>query len=251
MNKFLNRSLFAATMLISGAAVLFAAPEISVDSANFDMGTIREGAQNVLEHTYIVKNTGNDTLKISRVKPSCGCTAVGHDSVIAPGKTGNVSAKVKIAQFKPGNIKKYVTIYSNAKKHPELTVSIACHLQSELNIEPSYIRLVTDEKRMLKKTLTIVTNKPDLVINSVNFREEGRSTSGPAWQENLPINFSHTLTKTDTKHPDDFVEFKLEISLAVPAGEELSMGGTFEISTNHPTKSTVSLNGNLEPPEKK
>ncbi|MBN1577001.1 MAG: DUF1573 domain-containing protein [Chitinispirillaceae bacterium] len=48
---------------------LSAAPMIKVDSANFDMGIIKEGAQKSIKHTFIVKNTGDETLIIEKVKP--------------------------------------------------------------------------------------------------------------------------------------------------------------------------------------
>lgn len=69
MHKALSRVLF----LFAGSALfalsVSAAPMIKVDSANFDMGTIKEGEQKSIKHTFIVTNTGTDTLKIEKVKP--------------------------------------------------------------------------------------------------------------------------------------------------------------------------------------
>ena len=55
------------TLLV--AFSLPAAPMISVDSANFDFGTIREGEQKSVKHTFKIKNSGDDTLVIDKVKP--------------------------------------------------------------------------------------------------------------------------------------------------------------------------------------
>ena len=55
------------TLLV--AFSLPAAPKISVDSANFDFGTILEGEQKSVKHTFIIKNNGDDTLRIEKVKP--------------------------------------------------------------------------------------------------------------------------------------------------------------------------------------
>ena len=46
-----------------------AAPMISVDSADFNIGTIREGEQKSIKHTFKITNTGDDTLIIEKVKP--------------------------------------------------------------------------------------------------------------------------------------------------------------------------------------
>ena len=50
-------------------AAILAAPMISVDSVNFDIGTIREGEMKVVKHTFKVKNTGDSALVIQQVKP--------------------------------------------------------------------------------------------------------------------------------------------------------------------------------------
>lgn len=50
-------------------AALFSAPAISVDSVNFDIGTIHEGEMKSVKHTFKVKNTGDSVLIIEKVKP--------------------------------------------------------------------------------------------------------------------------------------------------------------------------------------
>jgi hypothetical protein len=55
--------LFAFSLPVAGAA------KIKVDSAHFDMGTIREGEKKSISHTFLIKNTGDDTLRIQKVKP--------------------------------------------------------------------------------------------------------------------------------------------------------------------------------------
>lgn len=252
MNRYVRNAFFSGTLVLSSVAALFAAPEISVDSANFDMGIINEGSQTSVKHTFKIKNTGNETLKIDRVKPSCGCTAVGHDSVIAPGKEGNVTAEVKLTGFRPGKLHKYVTVYSNAKKTPELALSIICNLRAELNIEPQYLHLVADKSGNVTQTFTIVTNKADLVVSDVKFKEDAKNgDQGVAWQNDLPITFSHTLTKTANVHPDGFVEYTLATSLTLPANSATNMYGKFNIATNHPKKSSIELSATIETPKER
>ncbi|MBN1756946.1 MAG: DUF1573 domain-containing protein [Chitinispirillaceae bacterium] len=66
---FLAKKLMAigyGTLLVTMS--LSAAPMISVDSADFDIGIIREGEQKSIKHTFKIKNTGKDTLIIEKVK---------------------------------------------------------------------------------------------------------------------------------------------------------------------------------------
>jgi hypothetical protein len=50
-------------------ASAFSEPRIQVDEANVDAGVFKEGAVEVVEHAFTVRNTGDDTLVIQRVKP--------------------------------------------------------------------------------------------------------------------------------------------------------------------------------------
>jgi hypothetical protein len=55
--------------LSAGAFAAFSAPEISVDTATYDLGVIYEGKRDSAMHTFKVKNTGDSVLLIKSVKP--------------------------------------------------------------------------------------------------------------------------------------------------------------------------------------
>jgi len=55
--------------LMGGMSVAFASPQISVDSATFELGTIYDGALPSATHVFKVKNTGDSVLRIQQVKP--------------------------------------------------------------------------------------------------------------------------------------------------------------------------------------
>ena len=82
------------------------------DSA-FDWGSVLQGE--VVIHEFEIKNSGGAPLKIERVKPSCGCTTVDFDKVIAPGATGKVTLKVDTKKFS-GRIKKTAKVITNTNK---------------------------------------------------------------------------------------------------------------------------------------
>lgn len=77
----------------------------------YDFGTVKEGTK--VKHTYKVKNTGSAPLKITQVKPSCGCTASSWTKEeIAPGATGDIEIELNTAG-KNGTIKKSITVTGN------------------------------------------------------------------------------------------------------------------------------------------
>jgi hypothetical protein len=55
--------------LTAGAFAASKAPEISVDTATYDLGVIYEGKRDSAMHTFKVKNTGDSVLVIKSVKP--------------------------------------------------------------------------------------------------------------------------------------------------------------------------------------
>ena len=64
--------------------------QISSDELTYNFGTIAE-ADGLASHTFVVKNTGDSPLVITRITASCGCTQPEWTKApIAPGKTGNV-----------------------------------------------------------------------------------------------------------------------------------------------------------------
>lgn len=87
-------------------------PLISFAETKFDFGTIKEGE--VVKHTFSFKNTGNQTLIISEVKVTCGCTTPDWTRTpVAPGQTGYITAQFN-STGKPGQNHKVITVVSNS-----------------------------------------------------------------------------------------------------------------------------------------
>ncbi|MDO5576229.1 MAG: DUF1573 domain-containing protein [Fibrobacter sp.] len=223
---------------------IFAGPMISIDNKDHDFGTVREGEIKEFIHVYKVKNTGDKDLIIKSIRPGCGCTAVAFDSVIAPGKEGNIEGKMKSSAVK-GTFKKYITVNSNSEKDSILQLSLAGTIKEDLRVTPNYITIKKPSgNNAWKTTLTINTNKKDLKINEVSFVSHDQSNKGPSWQASLPVNFDYTLRKLDKQESDDYFAFNLDLSVMF-AGESTTHG-KFIIKTNHPKKPEVTINGFIE-----
>lgn len=72
--------LFAAALgwvLFLGCSLL-AAPKLVIDNPEFDFGYAPQKAK--ISHTFWLKAAGDDSLKIIKVKPGCGCTKAPLDS---------------------------------------------------------------------------------------------------------------------------------------------------------------------------
>lgn len=104
---------------VSGQAV---GPKISTMEKNFDFGKISQG-EYVL-HDFIITNTGDDVLKIEKVRASCGCTAAKPDKdVLKPGESTKVHVEFN-TRGRKGKQRKYIYIYSNDSQMPELRLKL-------------------------------------------------------------------------------------------------------------------------------
>ena len=92
--------------------------EISFDKSTHDYGQIEKSANG--ECVFVFTNTGNQPLKISNAKGSCGCTVPQWPrEEKAPGSTGEI--RVRYDTKRVGVINKSVTIQSNAMNSDNIT----------------------------------------------------------------------------------------------------------------------------------
>jgi rhodanese-related sulfurtransferase len=114
-------SLVALTLIL-GCAVL-AAPDIQVDSAVHDFGSVVEGV--VVTHTFVLANSGDQRLTITRVYTSCGCTTTGlPKKTLAPGESVNLDAMFDTLGYGGRTVIKTIYVESNDPKTPKLVLEI-------------------------------------------------------------------------------------------------------------------------------
>ena len=99
-------------------------PKVSVSPESFDFGSIKEGS--IVNKEFIVKNEGTDTLKISRVRASCGCTAANRKkTVLAPGEETSMNVTFNSAR-RAGQQKKHVYTKVRVLLFPRLLALKTC-----------------------------------------------------------------------------------------------------------------------------
>ena len=86
--------------------------KIRFDQKNYKFGSVKE-EDGPITHEFQFTNTSSDTILISRVKASCGCTtpAWSKDAVL-PGEKGFVQARYN-PRNRPGPFKKSLTVNTN------------------------------------------------------------------------------------------------------------------------------------------
>jgi len=154
------------------AASVFADPAIKIPDATFNFGRVAQNAK--VGHLFWIKSTGNDTLRVTKVVPGCGCTQMPlKDSVLGPGdstelevifSTKGFKGYVTKAPYIETNVndeKTYVKIYAECMSEEDSTTTVRV-VPGRLDV--SQFR----DKPRRKSTFTIInTTDADLEITKI------------------------------------------------------------------------------------
>jgi len=107
---------------------VIASPEVELSETEFSFGRVSQ--QVTIFHTFWIRSTGDDTLRIEKVDPGCGCTkAPLEKDVLAPGDSTRLSIQLSTRRYK-GNVNKRPNIITNASED-RLFIQIYCEPQSD------------------------------------------------------------------------------------------------------------------------
>lgn len=122
------KTLVCVALVIIWAGAAVGAPAIVATPSSGEV-TVESGA--LVTQTYTLTNSGDETLSITRVLASCGCTTTTlAKSQLAPGESVDLTAKIDTKGF-AGKVIKTVTVQSNDPVQPNLI------LRETINILPS------------------------------------------------------------------------------------------------------------------
>lgn len=238
MSRVIQFSTFA--LLLSVVAVS-AKPVIEFNTREFDAGAFAEGSKDKIEAVFIVKNTGEDTLKLTGVKPSCGCTVVKYDSLIAPGASTEIKSSVNI-RGRGGMLSKSVTVVSNAPNDSIVRLTIKANIIEILSSSVSFIDMTGVNKKQ-KQSLQLTSKKKDLKIADVSFTSTPRSAADGKTEKPYTVKINFTLTATDTTRTDDMTTFRLELE---PVTGAYLSDGDLVITTNNSDRKELRLRGRVD-----
>jgi len=103
--------LLGCLLLVVWGVVAMATPEITVDQPEYDFGSI--GLGYMVKHTFILQNTGDQTLEIVYVRAWCGCTATELPTeFLAPGESVPLEVQVLADRGTWKNVK--IDVHTNA-----------------------------------------------------------------------------------------------------------------------------------------
>ena len=121
--------LFVFLLTIGTSLLATAAVELSVDNAQFDFGSVMEGS--FVIHKFVLTNTGDESLTITRVHAPCGCTTTALDkSTLKPGDSVELQAVFDTAGYGGRTVTKGIDVYVNENDLPILTLKMTGEVKS-------------------------------------------------------------------------------------------------------------------------
>lgn len=126
--------LLACVLSITGSASAASWADQLFQEVSKDFGSAPRGP--ALQHSFILKNTTSDTVRITTLRVSCGCvTATAPKNLLRPGEEGVIQVRMDTTRFQGV---KSVTIYVNfdQPKHEEVRLWVRANGRDDVNLVP-------------------------------------------------------------------------------------------------------------------
>ncbi|MDA3844340.1 MAG: DUF1573 domain-containing protein [Candidatus Kapabacteria bacterium] len=173
------RQIFILTLLIflTGMSAATAQPKLEILGGNtYNWGKVSLD-KSPLKTNITIKNSGTALLKISRVKPACGCTTAPLDKTdLQPGETATMNITLNLGKA-GGPMQKAVLIYSNDPYNDLTTLMLKCDIWLPLRLSKKFFGLnmmTVGVEKSVKITLTNQTQKTVTLSNVRVTPDSGR-----------------------------------------------------------------------------
>ncbi|SYZ73498.1 exported hypothetical protein [Candidatus Zixiibacteriota bacterium] len=101
-------------------------PSLAIDSRSFDFGSVPSDFRII--HIYKVRNTGDETLHISKLEPNCDCTSASiADTLIPPGGSSDLRLTFVTRDYY-GTTSKKLAIRSNDAQNPVFEIEYLANI---------------------------------------------------------------------------------------------------------------------------
>jgi hypothetical protein len=211
--------LFLIASFLLSAAALMAQPKIEiVGGATHDWQTV-SSKDSPLKAKISIRNSGDEILRITDVKPTCGCTTAPLDKdSLAPGEEATLDVSLRIGS-RSGKVHKSIRVMSNDPKNKMEIIHLKALVRNPVDITPmsyfafnemevgseseSKLKITNNSKKTLKIT-DIKTNPKALMINLKGEKtlKPGESYTMIARATPDKEGYFRGTVKFHTSHPD-------------------------------------------------
>ena len=138
--------LYLTLLLGFGASSIsgYAAPKLACDEPEYQFGEL--DSSETVKHNFVIRNEGDEPLKITRVRTDCGCTLARlKDKTLAPGEQTTLLSTLSL-KGRHGKQRKRITLETN---DPSQDLNRQC------------LKIITDCDTMKEVSVPICIKGPD------------------------------------------------------------------------------------------
>ena len=115
-------------------------PRVEAIDPVYDFGKVYRGT--VVQHTFTLRNAGDDVLKIEGIQKDCGCTVAKiEQQAILPGGEMDVDVKINTIGLDEGPLEKSVRIQTDDRGEPETILTMRGELMVTARMDPPSIKI--------------------------------------------------------------------------------------------------------------
>lgn len=195
-----------------------------------DFGKMVKGESG--SHTFVLRNSGDEPLRVAGIKPSCGCTVAEFDRVIPPGGEGNVTAVLDTMTV-TGKVSSALEVFVEGHQTAMATLELRAEVVPKLLAHPGYARWIYvqhEEEGTISNTLVSVDGAEFDVLSveapmpaiDVSFRpatpeERTEKATGSQWRldatldSQAPVGAISGYLTVHTNHPQQ-KEMRIPVS---------------------------------------
>jgi uncharacterized protein (DUF58 family) len=180
---FMVQRLFAMlAMVLVTMSTAIAQPKLEiVGGETYDWGKTRAPKEGHLEAEIKMKNVGNKALRLTEVRPGCGCTKTDPDKFdLKPGEVSTMKVKLNISPSQAGSITKNITVSwadlagNDAYKAYKSTSNTPLPEGADTTIRSQYIWLKADLKIGQEQSAKVeITNNSDEMVVLSDWTTDG------------------------------------------------------------------------------
>ena len=206
-------------------------PKLVLQQNEYNFGDIVQGE--VVSHVFVLSNSGGDLLKISSVRPSCGCTAaMPENSELEPGESTNLNVSFN-SKGRMGAQKKLVRIETNDPENPQQIITIKANVVAEGNKLADMPVLDFSETQYDFGTI----EEGKVVEHTFKFQNSGKATLNIS-DIKTSCGCTAALVSNDKIGPGEVGTLKVELDTKNRKGK---MSRTITITSNDPKEPTKIL----------
>ncbi len=193
--------------------------KIAFSETMWDFGYVPKTGKVV--HTYQIKNVGEDTLKIAKVRATCGCTSAPLSKQnLAPDETAELDVIFDPGKIKVGETTKRVHVISNDPDNPFAEIRFTARIgksSSLVKITPASISFDTTSRQIEEVRILTIENTSGEKLSMTR-------TEGPGDEFDLDL-------ENKVLEPGEVIQVTLKLKNSAPEGNlQASLTLDFECS---------------------